>query len=138
MRTGAIIHARMSSPRLPGKVLRPLQCGGDDTVLERIIVRLQSAYWLDAIVVTTSTEAADGRVEAATRAACHRGPLRDLVRCYLDAAEANGLDRIVRITLDRPCTDLDIFDAEAVMRAIGSTLSRTYTSCTPHASASRT
>ncbi|HZL07338.1 MAG TPA: glycosyltransferase family protein [Coriobacteriia bacterium] len=114
MRTGAVIQARMSSTRLPGKVLKPLPYGGDATVLERIIVRLRRARSLDAIVVATSTSAEDDLVEAATASAgvpCYRGPLDDVVRRYLGAAEAHGLDRIVRITADCPCADPSIVDA---------------------------
>lgn len=114
MRTGAVIQARMSSTRLPGKVLKPLPYGGVATVLERIIVRLRSAKSLDAIIVATSMNAEDDPVEAATVSAgvpCYRGPLDDVVRRYLGAAEAHSLDRIVRITADCPCADPGIVDA---------------------------
>ncbi|MBL0320649.1 MAG: hypothetical protein IPP74_15345 [Alphaproteobacteria bacterium] len=47
----AIIQARMSSSRLPGKVLMPL---GDVPILELIIRRLRLVERIDAIIVATS------------------------------------------------------------------------------------
>jgi len=112
--TGAVIQARMSSTRLPGKVLKSLPYGNDTTVLERIVGRLRDARSLDAIVVATSTNAEDDPVEATALLAgvpCYRGPLDDVVRRYLGAAEIHEFDRIVRITGDCPCVDPGIVDA---------------------------
>jgi spore coat polysaccharide biosynthesis protein SpsF len=104
----------MSSSRLPGKVLKPLPYGSDATVLDRIIARLRRARSLDAIILATSTNPEDDPIEVAAASAglpCYRGPLDDVVRRFVGAAEAYGLDRVVRITGDCPCTDPGIIDA---------------------------
>jgi len=52
----AIVQARMGSSRLPGKVLKDLE---GQTVLERVVRRLQAATLVDKIVVATSNRPAD-------------------------------------------------------------------------------
>lgn len=114
MRTGAVIQARTSSTRLPGKVLKELPCGSGVTVLERIVERLRPAATIDEIVVATSDQSDDDRVAGIARACgvpCYRGPLDDVLGRYLGAAEEYGLDRVVRITADCPCVDATVVDA---------------------------
>jgi spore coat polysaccharide biosynthesis protein SpsF len=55
-RVVGVIQARMTSTRLPGKVLVKL---GEDSALEMIIRRLQRARELDDLVVATSDDASD-------------------------------------------------------------------------------
>ena len=52
----AILQARMSSRRLPGKVMRPL---AGAPMIGRQIERLQRAKRLDGVVLATSTDASD-------------------------------------------------------------------------------
>jgi len=105
MRLGAIIQARMSSARLPGKVLMPLL---GVPVLERVVRRVRLANELDVVVVATSTETSDDAVAAkceAMRVCCVRGDLDDVASRMLKAAHALRLDAFVRVCADSPLID---------------------------------
>jgi spore coat polysaccharide biosynthesis protein SpsF len=118
MRIGAVVHARMGSARLPGKVL--IDLAGRPT-LAWLLERLQHAAQLDALVVTTSTELADDPIEsfcAERSLTVHRGPLDDLAARVLGAAEACGLDALVRVNGDSPLLDQRLVDrGVALLRA---------------------
>ena len=67
-----IIQARMSSSRLPGKVLLPM---GDGLVLDQVIKR--AAPFSDQVVVCTSTDPSDQPIEEFCEqrgVVCVRGP----------------------------------------------------------------
>ena len=59
MKIGAIIQARMSSSRLPGKVLKELPYGSGITNIEQIIKRVKAASHIDEIILATSTHESD-------------------------------------------------------------------------------
>ena len=105
MRVGAIIQARFSSQRLPGKVLRQL-CG--EPLLAHIVDRLRRSAVLDVIAVATSTEPSDDAVAAfcaGAGIACERGPLNDVLGRIQSAAQALELDGIVRVNGHSPLLD---------------------------------
>lgn len=105
MRVGAVIQARFSSQRLPGKVLKPL-CG--KPLLAHLVDRLQRSAVLDVIAVATSTEPSDDAVAAFCAGAgivCERGPLDDVLGRIHKAARALALDGIVRVGGDSPLLD---------------------------------
>jgi spore coat polysaccharide biosynthesis protein SpsF len=109
-RVVAVVQARMSSRRLPGKVLVRL---GEDTVLELLLRRLARARELDEIVVATSTEPSDDPVEREAErlsARVLRGSLTDVLGRYLEASAATGADAVVRITADCPLMDPGVVD----------------------------
>jgi len=110
-RTVIIAQARMSSTRLPGKVLLDL---GGKPVIERVIDRAARARRADAVWVATSTDPSDD-VLAAHLASIGipyvRGSLDDVMSRYCDAAAASGADTIVRVTCDCPLIDPAIIDA---------------------------
>ena len=56
----AIVQARMSSNRLPGKVLKML---GDMPALELLLRRLQKSTLIDKIIVATSTNSEDDKLK---------------------------------------------------------------------------
>jgi spore coat polysaccharide biosynthesis protein SpsF len=105
MRIGAVVHARMSSRRLPGKVLRDL---AGRPLLAHLFARLLRAEGLDAIVLATSIAPDDDAVAAFATGhglPCHRGPLDDVAARLLGAAAAHELDAVVRINGDSPLMD---------------------------------
>ena len=113
MKTGAIIQARTSSTRLPGKVLKELPSGSGITALAQVIRRVKKARNLDETIVATSAEKPDDAIaEIAQKegAKVFRGSLHDVLSRYYSAAKKNSLDVIVRITSDCPCIDPDIID----------------------------
>ncbi|MCA6233792.1 MAG: flagellin modification protein FlmC, partial [Phenylobacterium sp.] len=95
----AILQARMSSSRLPGKVLKPLL--GQPMIL-RQIERLRRCRELDRIVVATSRDASDDILAATLAEAAVevvRGPLDDVLGRFVQAADALGLHGdLVRLT----------------------------------------
>ena len=59
MEVDCIIQARMSSSRLPGKVLMNI---GDNSVLEFCIKRLQKVKNINRIIVATSNNNSDNKI----------------------------------------------------------------------------
>lgn len=110
---GAIIQARMTSKRLPGKVLMGLPYGGRETVLEQVIKRVRAAKEIDQVIVaTTQNKSDDGVCRVAKRAGAKafRGSENDVLSRFYLAAKKYSLDYIVRITADCPCIDPKIID----------------------------
>ena len=108
----AIIQARMSSSRLPGKVLKPIL---GRPMLEHQLARISRARLIDQIVVATSVEASDDPLQAFCASlgiACHRGPLNDVLARFIGAAQAFGPPaHILRLTADCPLADPGVIDA---------------------------
>ncbi len=106
----AILQARFSSSRLPGKVLKPLL---GVPMLLRQIERLQRAKKIDQLLVVTSTEPSDDSIEklcADNDIACFRGNLNDVLDRFYQAARPLQPDHIVRLTADCPLTDPALID----------------------------
>jgi spore coat polysaccharide biosynthesis protein SpsF len=106
----AIVQARMSSRRLPGKVLR--RHAGRRT-LEYVLERLEHAQTLDKVIVATSTDPGDDPVAELCEEVgvdVQRGPLSDVAKRYLETVERFGLDAFVRITGDSPLIDQRLVD----------------------------
>ena len=111
-RVVAILQARMSSTRLPGKVLKPLL--GRPMML-RQIERLGHAQGLDGVLVATSTHPSDdaiARVCADAGISVARGSLEDVLdRYWQAAATVQGVQHVVRLTADCPLADWRVIDA---------------------------
>jgi spore coat polysaccharide biosynthesis protein SpsF len=110
-RTLAFIQARMSSSRLPGKVLAPLQ---GLPLIVYMAKRAALARQLSAVVVVTSTDSSDDPLVAAlmsAQVAVFRGDLNDVLLRYVQAAQAHPADVIVRLTGDCPLIDPGVIDA---------------------------
>jgi spore coat polysaccharide biosynthesis protein SpsF (cytidylyltransferase family) len=106
----AIVQARMTSTRLPGKVL--MEIGGKPCALF-LLDRLRRAGEVNEIVVATSLDPTDDAVaDAVEQAGCQvvRGPLDDVLERYRLAAEQTNADAIVRITSDCPLIDPVVVD----------------------------
>jgi spore coat polysaccharide biosynthesis protein SpsF len=110
MRTVAIIQARMTSTRMPGKILSPIL---GKPMLELLIERLRRARRLDDVWVATTTNAADDPTEERARrlgAGCFRGSELDVLDRVLQAAHAARADVLVEITGDCPLIDPVVVD----------------------------
>jgi len=64
MKTGAIIQARMTSTRLPGKVMKELPFGSGIRVLEQVIRRLRKTRTIEEIIVATTINKEDDELVA--------------------------------------------------------------------------
>jgi len=110
MKTLIIVQARMTSTRLPGKVLLPL---AGEPMLTRLIERLRRVHRADGIVVATTTNTSDDPIAALCAllgVPCHRGSEHDVLSRYADAARLYGADVVVRITSDCPLIDPALID----------------------------
>ena len=106
----AIVQARMTSSRLPGKVLEDL---GGAPVLQLVLGRLAEARELQGTVLATSVDASDDPVAELGRGngvPVVRGPLDDVLERYRLAAAEHRSDAVVRITADCPLVDPDVVD----------------------------
>jgi spore coat polysaccharide biosynthesis protein SpsF len=108
----AILQARMSSSRLPGKVMRPL---AGAPMIARQIERLRRAASLSRIVVATSDEASDQPLADYLQGAgveVFRGSLTDVLGRFAACAERFDLrGPLVRLTADCPLADPELVDA---------------------------
>ncbi len=106
----ATIEARMTSTRLPGKVLTP--CLGKP-MLELMVERVRRVPSLDGIIIATTTNRTDDPVAAlADRlgVGCWRGSEEDVLTRVLEAAQAFDVDVIVELTGDCPLMDPEIVE----------------------------
>lgn len=129
----AIIQARMSSTRLPGKVMKKLI---DRSVLGQVINRVQQTKTLDGLVVATTTQSVDDAIVDECRrygVGVYRGSEDDVLGRYHGAASEYAADVVVRITSDCPLIDPQLIDqmvqkffALPVVDYLSNTLQRTY------------
>jgi spore coat polysaccharide biosynthesis protein SpsF len=109
-RTVAIIQARMSASRLPGKVLHDI---GGKPMLARVVDRTRRAQLLDQVVVATSTDQSDDPIEdfcLQLNYPFFRGSLHDVLDRYYNAAVHFSAGNIMRITGDCPIIDPILID----------------------------
>lgn len=114
MRIVAIIEARMTSSRLPGKVL--LQAAGKP-MLEHLVNRLRAVPSLQEIVLATTTNRTDDELkEFSIRMGigCYRGSENDVMNRVVGAAELVKADVVVEITGDCPIIDPEIVEQTIV------------------------
>jgi spore coat polysaccharide biosynthesis protein SpsF len=100
-----IIQARMSSTRLPGKVLKDI---GGQPMLAWVVERARKAKTVSDVVVATTTDPSDDPIAAFCGQmgyACTRGSLTDVLDRYYQAARQYHADVIVRVTADCPLID---------------------------------
>ena len=105
-----VVQARMSSQRLPGKVLAPL---GDRAVIDWVVQRARSARSLTSVVVATSTGPEDDPLAEHCRSQGYevfRGSLDDVLDRVHQAAATHGADHVVRVTGDCPLVDGQVVD----------------------------
>lgn len=131
-RVGIISQARMTSTRLPGKVL--LNVGGR-SYLAHHLSRLGEAGY--PIIVATTTNSADQPIiEECQRLGipAFRGSEHDVLARYADVIRAFNLDVAVRVTSDCPLIDAAVvksgidayLDADRSDMYLSNTLVRTY------------
>ena len=119
MKTVALIQARMSSTRLPGKVLVDIS---GKPMLGRVVCRVRRAHSLDEVAVATSTSPADDAVAEYCKReniVCHRGSEHDVLDRFYQAAVRLGAQVIVRITADCPLIDPEVIDRVVRVRREG-------------------
>ncbi len=107
----AVLQARSSSSRLPGKVLKPIL---GKPMLERQIERILRASKIDKLVVATSDDSGDDVIAQMCQKIgvdCFRGSLDDVLDRFFQAARPHRPDHVVRLTGDCPLADPSVIDA---------------------------
>lgn len=110
MRVVIINQARMTSTRLPGKILKQVL---DKPLLEYQIERLRRVAWADELVIATTVNDADQPiVDLCDKlgAAYYRGSEHDVLSRYYEAAQKAGAEAVVRVTSDCPLIDPGVVD----------------------------
>ena len=101
----------MGSERLPGKVLLDIE---GQSMLERVVRRVQQSRLVAKVVVATSTNPADQVIADAAEelgvGVC-RGNEDDVLDRFHDAADSYEADVIVRVSADSPFVDAAVTDA---------------------------
>ncbi len=109
-----VIQARMTSTRLPGKVLKPIL---DRPMLALLLERLRRAKTLDSVVIAMTANLQDDPLQALCEAediVFFRGDENDVLGRFHGAlaAVAPGTEVVVRITSDCPLLDHRLVDAQ--------------------------
>jgi len=107
----ASIEARMTSSRLPGKVL--MEAINNKSMLEFMIERVRKAALIDDVVVATTINASDDPIVALCHrlsVPCYRGSEEDVLLRVLEAHRSVGSSIIVELTGDCPLIDPAIID----------------------------
>lgn len=110
MQVIAIVQARMSSSRLPNKVLMPIL---NKPMLEHQITRIKRAKLIDKIIIATSSNIEDNAIAKLGKQmniTVYQGDLHDVLSRYYHAAQSFNSKHIVRLTGDCPLIDADIID----------------------------
>jgi len=110
MRIVATIEARMTSSRLPGKVLMP---AGGVPMLKHLVTRLEAVASIQAIVLaTTINKTDDPLVKFAKQENInyYRGSEGDVMLRVIKAGESVNADIVVEITGDCPIIDPQIIE----------------------------
>ena len=106
----AIIQGRMSSSRLPGKILADI---AGQPMLTRVFTRTSRAQTLDEVIFATTTDASDDPVAEYcdfSGIPYTRGSLFDVLDRYYQTAKQAKADLVVRITADCPVIDPGLID----------------------------
>jgi len=110
MRKLIIVQARMTSTRLPGKVMK-IVC--DKPLLEHLINRLRRVKYADQVVIATTVNDTDNQIVNLCKelgTLYYRGSEGDVLGRYYEAAVKYGGDIIIRITSDCPVIDPEVVD----------------------------
>jgi spore coat polysaccharide biosynthesis protein SpsF len=106
----AIIQGRMSSSRLPGKILADI---GGQPMLQRVFLRTSRAATVTETIFATTTEPSDDPVAEYcdfSGIPFRRGSLFDVLDRYYQTAKQAKADAVVRVTADCPVIDPTLID----------------------------
>ncbi len=110
MKVVAIIQGRMSSSRLPGKILADI---AGQPMLQRVFIRTSRAVTVTDTILATTTDSSDDPVAEYcdfSGIPFTRGSLYDVLDRYYQAAKQARAGVVVRITADCPVIDPALID----------------------------
>nr|WP_319375381.1 NTP transferase domain-containing protein [uncultured Methanoregula sp.] len=110
LRIGAIIQARMSSERLPGKVLKHVH---GKPMLQYVAEKLTHCKSINEFVIATSSEKSDNAIEMFCKKhslSCYRGSLDNVASRFQEISVDLKWDAFVRVNGDSPLIDPHLID----------------------------
>lgn len=110
MQVNAIIQARMSSQRLPAKVLMPAE---GKAMLEWLLLRLKATQTLSKIILATSNDPTDDKLYQFCldhKLTCERGDLNNVAQRFANVIQKHPAEYFVRINADSPFYDASLMD----------------------------
>ncbi len=110
LRIAIVTQARMTSTRLPGKIMREIM---GKSLLEYQLERLGRVSLANSIVVATTTNEADNPVVHLCNrlgVSWYRGSEHDVLSRFYQTAETYDVDILVRVTSDCPLIDPAVID----------------------------
>ncbi len=105
-----IVQARMSSIRLPGKVLMSIS---GQPMLERVCDRVMQSGAVKKVVIATSSHESDDPIEHfcyLRNFSYFRGALDDVAGRFLSVIQREGAEEFIRISADSPLIDPKLID----------------------------
>lgn len=108
--TLAILQARTSSSRLPGKVLKPIV--GRPMILHQL-ERVSRCHTIEQVVLATSDHSSDDNLAQVVQDAGYtvfRGDLSDVLLRFTICSQAYPANTVVRLTGDCPLSDPALID----------------------------
>jgi spore coat polysaccharide biosynthesis protein SpsF len=105
-----IVQARMTSSRLPGKVLMDIH---GKPSLQRMLERISMSTFVGKVVVATTINTSDDPIVKLCNKLGYktfRGDEFDVLGRVLQAAEVESAETVVRLTADCPMIDPDVID----------------------------
>jgi spore coat polysaccharide biosynthesis protein SpsF (cytidylyltransferase family) len=106
----AILQARLSSTRMPEKVLKPIV---GKPMLQLQIERIKRSKKIDQFIIATSDDESDRKIadlSKVTGMKCSRGSLNDVLARFYHAATPFQPKTIIRLTGDCPLVDPGLID----------------------------
>ena len=106
----AIVQARMSSQRFPGKVLYKVN---GVPLIAFLLERVNRCREINRIAVATSTDVSDDPIHDycnANSVTCYRGSLNNVSERFNNIITENNIDAFVRLSGDSPLIDQSIID----------------------------
>ena len=102
-----IVQARSGSTRMPNKILLPFF--NRQSILDLLIEKLKQVKGTKVIIATSVNSNCNSIEEVAKvhGVACFRGSENDVLQRFIDAAEDNNADKIIRVCSDNPFLELD-------------------------------
>jgi spore coat polysaccharide biosynthesis protein SpsF len=107
MRIGGLVHARMTSERLPGKPLADIE---GRLAIEHLLDRMLASEFLepDRVVLCTTTDARDDSLAdavVATGVRVFRGSTHDVIDRFYSAAAIHDFEAVIQVDGDDICAD---------------------------------
>ncbi len=103
--TTAIVQARMSSTRFPGKVMSSIS---GKSMLEFQLERIKLCESIDEIIIATTQNKSDDVIDELGRKLSikvYRGAEEDVLSRYVEASKLTNAEALVRLTADCPLID---------------------------------